>query len=79
MPIMIKIIFAILTLLIGIVVLLINPKLNHARPDSMWIGGKRDPFRKFFFNSEGHLTKWKKLIIVTWLILIIISMWLVSS
>jgi hypothetical protein len=77
MPIIIKVIFTLLAILIMFAVALISSKEKSDGPDHIWKGGKLDAIRWLIFRHDGSLRNAFKPIMILFFIISIALIWLV--
>jgi hypothetical protein len=75
MPIQVKLIFTIFTVIVGIAICFINPKANNAGPTWLWSLGKNDPIRFLLFKTDGSFRKYTKLGILIFAVIFLALIW----
>lgn len=76
MPNEVKIIFTIFIVLVGIGILLINPKSNNAGPNWLWRQGKDDLMRTILFREDGSFRRFTKFGSLLFFALFLAMIWL---
>ena len=77
MPIIIKVIFTLLAILIMFAVALVSSKEKSDGPDRIWKGGKLDTIRWLIFRHDGSLRNAFKPIMILFFIISIALIWFV--
>jgi hypothetical protein len=77
MPIIIKVIFTLLAILIMFAVALVSSKEKSDGPDRIWKGGKLDTIRWLIFRHDGSLRNAFKPVMILFFIISIALIWLV--
>jgi len=75
MPIGIKILFTSFIVILGIVIIFINPKNIVPFRSDFWRRGENDPIRKLLFKTDGKPRKYLKHSILLWFLLAAILIW----
>ena len=79
MPVEVKYVFTLFTLLVSIGIYFINPKANIAGPNWFWKVGKKDPFRNMFCKEDGTFRKYTKLGIYLWFGIVLTIIWVLPE
>ena len=77
MPIKLKVLVSIFTLLIAVTICFVDPKANNAGPDWLWCIGKNDPVRNLLCKSDGTLRRFAKVGILSFFGLVLLILWFV--
>ena len=75
MPHEVKIIFTVFIVLVGIGILLVNPKENNAGPNCLWRQRKKDLMLSILFRKDGAFRRFTKLGSLLFFLLFLATIW----